>query len=45
MQKSTELIFHPFQNGADDVKRHRWFKHLNWNDVYNKKLKVSKLIG
>ncbi|ALC44141.1 Pka-C3 [Drosophila busckii] len=26
-------------NGADDVKRHRWFKHLNWNDVYNKKLK------
>ncbi|KAH8296703.1 hypothetical protein KR054_010094, partial [Drosophila jambulina] len=27
------------KNGADDVKRHRWFKHLNWNDVYNKKLK------
>ncbi|XP_017482092.1 PREDICTED: protein kinase DC2 isoform X2 [Rhagoletis zephyria] len=28
------------KNGADDVKRHRWFKHLNWNDVYNKKLKA-----
>ncbi|XP_052848845.1 cAMP-dependent protein kinase catalytic subunit 3 isoform X1 [Drosophila gunungcola] len=27
------------KNGADDVKRHRWFKHLNWNDVYSKKLK------
>ncbi|XP_065361148.1 cAMP-dependent protein kinase catalytic subunit 3 [Calliphora vicina] len=27
------------KNGADDVKRHRWFKDLNWNDVYNKKLK------
>ncbi|EDV98040.1 GH17207 [Drosophila grimshawi] len=27
------------KNGADDVKRHRWFKHLNWTDVYNKKLK------
>ncbi|XP_023162121.1 cAMP-dependent protein kinase catalytic subunit 3 isoform X2 [Drosophila hydei] len=26
------------KNGADDVKRHRWFKNLNWNDVYNKKL-------
>ncbi|XP_017966167.1 cAMP-dependent protein kinase catalytic subunit 3, partial [Drosophila navojoa] len=29
------------KNGADDVKRHRWFKNINWNDVYNKKLKVS----
>ncbi|XP_070070555.1 cAMP-dependent protein kinase catalytic subunit 3 isoform X2 [Drosophila takahashii] len=28
------------KNGADDVKRHRWFKHLNWNDVYSKKLKL-----
>ncbi|XP_055376245.1 cAMP-dependent protein kinase catalytic subunit 3 [Condylostylus longicornis] len=26
------------KNGADDVKRHRWFKHLNWNDVLNKKI-------
>jgi len=37
---SNILYFIP-QNGADDVKRHRWFKHLNWNDVYSKKLKVS----
>ncbi|KAH8360836.1 hypothetical protein KR084_007058, partial [Drosophila pseudotakahashii] len=22
-----------------NMKRHRWFKHLNWNDVYSKKLK------
>ncbi|CAG2069192.1 unnamed protein product, partial [Timema podura] len=27
------------QNGADDVKRHRWFKGIEWQDVYNKKLK------
>ncbi|KAL5290242.1 PRKX family protein [Megaselia abdita] len=26
------------KNGADDIKRHRWFKHLNWSDVINKKL-------
>lgn len=29
------------KNGADDVKRHRWFKHLNWTDVLHKKLTVS----
>lgn len=28
------------KNGADDVKRHRWFKHLNWTDVLHKKLTV-----
>ncbi|XP_055703153.1 cAMP-dependent protein kinase catalytic subunit 3 [Phlebotomus papatasi] len=27
------------KNGSDDVKRHRWFKHLDWTDVYNRKLK------
>ncbi|KAJ6647536.1 cAMP-dependent protein kinase catalytic subunit 3, partial [Pseudolycoriella hygida] len=26
------------KNGADDIKRHRWFKHLDWDDVYHKKL-------
>lgn len=30
------------KNGADDIKRHRWFKHLDWKDVLNKKLIVSK---
>lgn len=29
------------QNGAEDVKRHRWFKSMDWNDVILKKLKVS----
>ncbi|XP_077514968.1 protein kinase, cAMP-dependent, catalytic subunit 3 isoform X2 [Amblyomma americanum] len=27
------------KNGADDVKRHRWFKGTNWDDVLEKKLK------
>lgn len=27
------------KNGADDVKRHRWFKNLDWNDVLNLKSK------
>jgi serine/threonine protein kinase len=25
-------------NGADEVKGHKWFKGINWNDVINKKL-------
>lgn len=29
------------KNGADDIKRHRWFKHLDWDEVYNKKLTVG----
>jgi hypothetical protein len=29
-----------FQNGAEDVKRHRWFKGVEWQDVYCRKLKV-----
>lgn len=31
------------KNGSDDVKRHRWFKHLDWTDVYNRKLKVRSI--
>ncbi|XP_042225306.1 cAMP-dependent protein kinase catalytic subunit 3-like isoform X2 [Homarus americanus] len=27
------------KNGADDVKRHRFFKNIDWEDVYQKKLK------
>jgi hypothetical protein len=30
------------QNGADDVKRHRWFKGLDWDEVFYRKLKVNK---
>jgi hypothetical protein len=29
-----------FQNGPEDVKRHRWFKGMEWQDVYGRKLKV-----
>lgn len=25
------------KNGARDIKCHRWFKDIDWNDVYNKK--------
>ncbi|XP_049775598.1 cAMP-dependent protein kinase catalytic subunit 3-like [Schistocerca nitens] len=27
------------KNGADDVKRHRWFKGIEWQDVFYRKLK------
>ena len=27
------------RNGADDVKKHKWFRQLNWDDVFAKKLK------
>jgi protein kinase X len=25
------------KNGARDIKCHRWFNDVDWNDVYNKK--------
>lgn len=28
------------KNGAEDVRRHRWFKHLDWDDVYNRRVTV-----
>ncbi|CAB0019529.1 unnamed protein product [Nesidiocoris tenuis] len=31
------------KNGADDIKRHRWFKSIDWADVILKKLKVNAL--
>ena len=27
------------KNGADDIKNHKWFKGLDWLDVFNRKLK------
>lgn len=30
-----------FQNGADDVKKHRWFKNIDWDAVPLRKLKVT----
>ena len=29
-----------FQNGANDIKNHRWFRGFNWDDVYDKKIEV-----
>ena len=29
------------QNGAEDIKRHKWFKPIDWDAVYNKKLHVG----
>lgn len=31
------------KNGAEDVRRHRWFKHLDWDDVYNRRITVSNM--
>ncbi len=32
-----------FQNGAQDVKSHKYFRHLKWEDVYHRKLDVSAI--
>ena len=29
-----------FQNGIDDVKTHKWFKCLDWDAAFQRKLKV-----
>lgn len=29
------------KNGAEDIRRHRWFKHLDWNDVYHRRISVT----
>lgn len=29
------------QSGADDIKRHRWFKGIDWQEVLMRKLTVS----
>lgn len=31
------------KNGADDVKRHRWFRTVDWEAVPQRKLKVQLL--
>jgi len=28
------------KNGADDIKNHKWFKGLDWEEVYQRKLKA-----
>lgn len=32
------------KNGGEDIRRHRWFKHLDWDDVYNRKLTVIRML-
>ena len=27
------------RNGSEDVKNHKWFKEVDWDDVFNRKLK------
>ena len=46
------LVFHSYQycciflkNGTEDVKCHKWFKAIDWNLVYERKLKVSGLVS
>lgn len=34
------FVYH-FKSGADDVKRHRWFKGVDWQEVAQRKLIVS----
>lgn len=34
-----------YQNGADDVKKHRWFKTIDWEAVPQRKLKVRAVFG
>ena len=26
------------QNGADDIKKHKWFADINWDDMLQKKI-------
>lgn len=33
------------QNGTEDVKSHKWFKVIDWNLVYQRKLKVRVLVS
>lgn len=35
------FLVHSTQNGPEDVKRHRWFREYDWNDVKNRRLNVS----
>lgn len=37
---SKRIVLFLLQCGSEDVKRHRWFKHIDWADVFMKKLQV-----
>ncbi|RXN00616.1 cAMP-dependent protein kinase catalytic subunit PRKX [Acipenser ruthenus] len=39
VNKTGIKTLHFLQNGADDVKKHRWFKYIDWDAVPQRKLK------
>lgn len=39
LAKDRTKRFGNMKNGAEDVKRHRFFKSIDWEDVYERKLK------
>lgn len=43
-QVSAFVNFCLIQNGTEDVKSHKWFKVIDWNLVYQRKLKVRVLV-
>jgi len=32
------------KNGAEDIKKHKWFRGLNWAALYNKQLELSQVM-
>jgi hypothetical protein len=32
-----------FENDAESIKEHEWFKDINWEDVYERRLKVPQV--
>lgn len=36
----SSSFFFFLKNGADDVKRHRWFRSIDWDAVPQRRLKV-----
>lgn len=32
------------QDGSNDVKNHKWFRAIDWDDVYDRNLQVGRLI-
>lgn len=33
------------KNGAEDIKKHKWFRGLNWAALYNKQLPAEKMLA
>lgn len=34
-----EFRYGNLKNGAEDIKKHRWFYRINFLDIYNRKMK------